>query len=249
MLAGDVADEEEAEAGALDLDGVAAGDAVEAVEDALVLVGWEAEAGVGDAEGGPGVVGDGEGAADVDSAGGVFDGVVEEVEDGGAEVFGDALDVEADGAGDGLEDDAVGWEVVALEGDVDAVGDEGGEVDEGAVLLAMFLAELAGFEDLLDGGEEAVGVGEHDGVELLALGLVDGAALEGFEVEADAGDGGLELVGDGVEEGVLTLVAADFADEEDGVEDDAGDEEREENDAEDGEGDGALVEEDPGDFG
>ena len=194
----------------------------------------------------PGVVGDGEGAADVDSAGGVFDGVVEEVEDGGAEVFGDALDVEADGAGDGLEDDAVGREVVALEGDVDAVGDEGGEVDEGAVLLAMFLAELAGFEDLLDGGEEAVGVGEHDGVELLALGFVDGAALEGFEVEADAGDGGLELVGDGVEEGVLALVAADFADEEDGVEDDAGDEEREENDAEDGEGDGALVEEDPG---
>src|SRR5579871_131847 len=100
----------------------------------------------------------------------------------------------------------------------------------------MLLAKLTGFEDLFDGGEEAVGVGEHDGVELLALGLVDGAALEGFEVEADAGDGGLEFVGDGVEEGVLTLVAADLADEEDGVEDDSGDEEGEENDAEDGEG-------------
>ena len=56
-------------------------------------------------------------------------------------------------------------------------------------------------------------------------------------------------MGDGVEEGVLTLVAADLADEEDGVEDDAGDEEREENDAEDGEGDGALVEEDPSALG
>ena len=41
-------------------------------------------------------------------------------------------------------------------------------------------------------------------------------------------------MGDGVEEGVLALVAADFADEEDGVEDDAGDEERKEDDAEDG---------------
>jgi hypothetical protein len=43
---------------------------------------------------------------------------------------------------------------------------------------------------LLDRGEEAVGVGEHDLVELLALGLFEGAALEGFEVEADAGNGG-----------------------------------------------------------
>ena len=89
---------------------------------------------------------------------------------------------------------------------------------------------------MLDGGEEAVGVLAHDGVELLALGLVAGVALEGFEVEADAGDGGLELVGDGVEEAVLALVAADFADEEDGVEDDAGDEDGEEEKAEDGEG-------------
>ena len=53
-------------------------------------------------------------------------------------------------------------------------------------------------------------------------------------------------MGDGVEEGVLTLVAANLADEEDGVEDDAGDEGSEEEDAEDGEGDGALVEEEPG---
>ncbi len=53
-------------------------------------------------------------------------------------------------------------------------------------------------------------------------------------------------MGDGVEEGVLTLVAANFADEEDGVEYDTGHEGGEENDAEDGKGDSALVEEDPG---
>ena len=45
-------------------------------------------------------------------------------------------------------------------------------------------------------------------------------------------------MGDGVEEGVLTLVAADLADEEDGVEDDAGDEDGEEDDAEDERGRG-----------
>ena len=53
-------------------------------------------------------------------------------------------------------------------------------------------------------------------------------------------------MGDGVEEGVLALVAADLADEEDGVEDDTGDESGEEDEAKDGERDGALVEDEPG---
>jgi hypothetical protein len=54
-------------------------------------------------------------------------------------------------------------------------------------------------------------------------------------------------VGDGVEEGVLTLVAADLADQEDGVEDDAGDEGCEEDDADDEDGDVFLALDDPGD--
>jgi hypothetical protein len=140
VLADYVANKEEAQAGALDLDGVATRDSVETVEDALVLIWREAEASVGDAKCGPGVVGDGEGTANVDSVGRVFDGVVEEVEDGGAEVFDDALNVESDGSGDGFEDDAVWLEVMALESDGDAVGDERGEIDEGAVLLPVLLA-------------------------------------------------------------------------------------------------------------
>ena len=71
-----------------------------------------------------GVVDDGEGAAHVDAFGGVFDGIVEDVDDGGAEVFGDAEGLETDGARDALEDDAVGIEMVALECDGDAVGDK-----------------------------------------------------------------------------------------------------------------------------
>ena len=106
---------------------------------------------------------------------------------------------------------------------------------------------MAGLQDLLDGGQKTIGVGEHDLVELLALGLFDGAALEGFEIEADDRDGSFELVSYGVEEGVLSLVAADFADEEDGVEYDQSDERGEEDDTKDGDGKGALVEDDPGD--
>ena len=67
MLAGDGADQEEAEAGAADARGVAAGDAVEALEDALELVGGDAYAAVGDGEGDVGVAGDSERAADIES--------------------------------------------------------------------------------------------------------------------------------------------------------------------------------------
>ena len=213
----------------------------------LYWSGGEAYAGVGDSEGDEGVADDGEAAADVDVLRAVLDRVVEQVEQGDAEVFGDAEDVEANCARSRFELDGFGRKVVAAEGDGDAVGDERGKLEEDAVLVALALAELAGLEDLLYGGDETVGVGEHDLVELLALRLGELAALEGFEVEADAGDGGLELVGDGVEEGVLTLVAAELADEEDGVEDDAGDEQGEEDDAEDHVEQVCFVGEDPGD--
>ena len=191
----------------------------------------------------------GERAADMDSARRVFDGVVEKIEHGGAEIFGDALDMEPNCAGHGLKDNAVGWKVVSLESDVDTLGDQDSKVDESAVLLAMLLAKLPGFQNLFDGGEEPVRVGEHDGVELLALSLIDRAALEGLEVETDTGNRGLELVCDGVEEGVLALIASNLADKEDGIEHDAGDKKREEDDAEDGKGDGALVDDDPGTLG
>ena len=245
MLAEDVLDEEEAETGALDAGGVAAGDAVEALEDAFLLAGGKAEAGVGYADDGVGVLLDEQRDADVHAIGGVLDGVFEDVDEGGAEIFGDAEDVQADGAGNRLEGDGVGREVVLAEDGGDGLGEEGLNLERAAI--AMALAELASFEDALDGGMKALRVGEHDAVELLPLVFVYGAALQGFEVEADGGDGGLELVGDGVEEGVLALVAADFSYEEDSVEDDAGEQGGEEDDAEDEQGDAALVEDDPAD--
>jgi hypothetical protein len=84
VLTENVADEEEAKAGSLDFYGIAAGNAVEAVEDAFVLIRRKAETGIGDAESDPGVVRDGERAADMDSVGRIFDGVIEDVENGRA---------------------------------------------------------------------------------------------------------------------------------------------------------------------
>ena len=82
-------------------------------------------------------------------------------------------------------------------------------------------AHAAGAQDLLDGGEQPVAVLQHDAVELLALGLVDGARLQGFQIQADGRDRSFQLVGDGVDERVVLFVAADFAHQKDGVEHDA----------------------------
>jgi hypothetical protein len=113
----------------------------------------------------------------------------------------------------------------------DAVGDQGMEFDAGALLDALALAKLSGFKHGFDGGEKAVAVLAHDGIETLTLLLVSGMALKGFEVETDAGYGSFELMGDGLQKGVLALIAAYFADEEYGVDDDTGNEDGEEKDA------------------
>ena len=85
-------------------------------------------------------------------------------------------------------------------------------------------------------------------IELTTLRFGNIALLQRFKVKADGGDRGLQLVRDGVEKAVLLLVAADFAHQEDGVQDDAGDDESEEQDAQDEGNDFAPVEHDPTDI-
>ncbi len=174
VLAGDVANEEEAETGSLDAQHCASGNTIEATEDALVLVGGKADTGIGNSQRSPGVVGNGERTANVHAFRGILDRIVEQVEDRGAKIFRNTRDAEMDSSGDWLKDYRICRKMVALKCDRDAVADERLEIDESSILLALLLAELARFENLLDGGKEAIRIGKHDGVELLALGLVDG---------------------------------------------------------------------------
>jgi len=248
MLARDTPNQKEAEAGSLDAEHGTSGNAIEAVKDALVLVGRQPQAGVGDAQRCPGVVRDGEGTTHVDSLRGVFDGVIKQIENGGAQVFGNSHDAKANASRDGFEDDRIWSKMVALQSDLDALGDERLEIDKGSALQAMALPELARFEDLLDSGKQAVGIGKHGGVELLALSFLYRVALKRFEVESDAGNRRLELVGDRVQEGILTFVAAYLAHQKDRIENDTGDKQGEEDDPQDGERNGALIENDPSDL-
>jgi hypothetical protein len=137
--------------------------------------------------------------------------------------------------------------MVAAQDGSDAVGHQRMKFDANALLHALTLAELTCFEYGFDGGEEAVGVGAHDGVELVPLGLISRTALKGVEVKADARDGSLEFVGDSVQEAILALVATDLADQEDSVEDNAGDEDRKKQEANQSHGEAATVVLDPRD--
>ena len=71
--------------------------------------------------------------------------------------------------------------------------------------------------------EQTVAIVQHDPVELLALGLVHRARLQGLQVEADGSDGSLQFMRDGIDEGVVLFVAADLTHQKDGVEHDAAD--------------------------
>ena len=95
--------------------------------------------------------------------------------------------------------------------------------------------------------EQPVAVLQHGAVKLLALVLVHGARLQRFEVQPDGGDGRLQLVRDGVDERVVLLVAADFAHQEGGVQDHAGNDHGEQQDAEKQQDAVAPIEQDPAD--
>jgi len=87
-----------------------------------------------------------------------------------------------------------------------------------------FGAGLARLQDFLDGAHQAVGVLEHEMVKIAALRFVHLhlLAFQRLQVQADGCNGRFELMSDGVNEAVVLLVTANFADEKAGVEDEAG---------------------------
>src|SRR5450631_1768999 len=117
--------------------------------------------------------------------------------------------------------------------------------------MMAFPALIAAFtrgQNLLDGSEQAIGIREHQGKKLLALGLAHIATLHGFEVQADGRNRSLELVSYGVDETIVLLVTADFTDQENRIENHSGDDGQEEDDAEEKFYAFAPTEDDPADL-
>ena len=121
------------------------------------------------------------------------------------------------------------------------------EVNVRSIDGGRFVAALSCGQHLLDCAEQPVGIEQHQPVKFLALFFVELAALERFEIEADRGDRRFQFVRDGVDETVVLFVAADFADEEAGVDDHAADDRGKKNHAEEKQDGFAAVEDDPAD--
>src|SRR5271166_4352096 len=88
------------------------------------------------------------------------------------------------------------------------------QLDPGNVRqLAAGSSDTAGSQHLLNGAHQAVGVIEHNFVEFVALGVIDRPGLQRFQIQPDGGDRRFQLVGHGIDKGVMLRVAADLADE------------------------------------
>jgi len=146
-----------------------------------------------------------------------------------------------------LQRDRLPIQVVTHEREIDAFAGEFGHVDRRSGDRLRFLAQCARFQHLLDGVVQPLGVGKHDVVELLASCVVNVSRLQRLQVEPHRRDRGLQLVRDGVDEGLVIFVALDLEYEEHRVDDDAGDDQGEQDDAENQRGQAPGVDQDPAD--
>ena len=176
---------------------------------------------------------------------GIFDGIVENIGYSRAKLARVALHNHMRAVGRAFPLQTAGLQVMPRAREFDAFTDQAPEIDFGSLVLASLVADLARLQHLLYGSEQAVRIVEHQSVELLPLGLVHFAPLQGFKVEADRRDRRLQFVRHGVDEAVVALVAPDFAHQENRVEDQAGDDGEEENQAEEKQDALAPVKDDP----
>src|SRR5262245_54481722 len=238
--------DEESQPAAFGPDGNVRGNSIEAPEDPLEIDGRDAGARVRHLDSQPALVllqDD----AYVNVRPRVLHGVVDQIPDRCLELVGVAYHDRAVPADAIVVGQRTFVETEARPGELHALARDVGEIDACSRDPPPAGAGAAGAKHLLDGVQQAVAVLQHDPVELLPSPVVQLPCLERLEVQADGCDGRLQFVGDGVNEGVVLLVAADLADEEDRIEDHARDDDKEDDDAQDREHAPAPVEDDPAD--
>src|ERR1700681_963718 len=68
---------------------------------------------------------------------------------------------------------------------------------------------FARLQNLFDGVEEAVGIKQHQLVEVAPLFLAYFASLQGLQIKPDGGNRSFQFMRDGIDKAVMLLVAAD----------------------------------------
>ena len=248
MLVDYRADDEEAESSSFDTVGDTARNTVEALEDLLQFATGDADPMIDDPDRNLLPLEGREFNLHLDLVEGVLDGIVDQIGDGRAQLLRVSANKGRNFRAQMVnEGERLGRKVHPLAGQLRAVPDEQCEVDWGLAPRSSTMPRLTGSQDLLDGMQEPVVFVEHDAIELLALLLAQLMLLEGFEVEADRGNRGLQFVCDGVDEAVVLLIASDLPDKVDGVEDQSRNDEEEECDSQHQHGNLPPVEDDPAD--
>ena len=136
-------------------------------------------------------------------------------------------------------------QVVAQTSEFNRFQNNAGEVNFLPLFFVGSVTCFARFQYLLNGAKEPVGVFQHDPIEFMTPRFVELPAFQSLQVQANRSDGGLEFVGDRVEEAILLFISVDLANEENGVEDEARNDQSEKNDAEYQWNDLSPVEDDP----
>jgi len=246
MLLGDGANDKQAQSRPFDVRQRAVGDAIETLEHALQFRLRNADAVVLDAQPDMLLIRRFDADRNIHLVAGILDGIVEHVGDGCAQFLGIPDDAGSSFiAGHGLEAQGLKLQMMAGAGHFDAFTNQAFEVDGDALAAALFVSRYASFQNLLDRAQQAVGIVEHAAVKLAPLDFVYVAMLQSLEVEADGSDRSFEFVSDSVDETIVLLVAADFAQQENRVEDQTGGDGAEEDDAEENFDAFAPVEDDP----
>src|SRR6266403_2550924 len=114
-----------------------------------------------------------------------------------------------------------------------------------ALRRAFLLRRLTRLQYLFHGVQQALGIEQHQLVELPPLRFSHFESLQSLKVEPDGRDRRLQFVGDRVDETVMLLISANFTDKKNRIENEAGDYGAKENDAEKNFDTLAPVENDP----
>src|ERR1700756_3056331 len=168
---------------------------------------------------------------DIDILSRIFDRIVEHVEHCGTQLFRVAEDPRSYAVDRFLVTHCIRLQVMTRAREIDAFAHQGAELHFHAVASGAFISGLAGSENLFDRAEQTICVEQHQLVEFAALCIFYLTLLQGFQVQANGSYGGLQFMGNRVNEAVVLLVTANFVDEKNCVESNSGNDGTEENDS------------------
>src|SRR5579872_1094009 len=122
--------------------------------------------------------------------------------------------------------------MMARAGHLHALAHQSAKIQQHALWWRFLVDGLSRLEHLLHRFQQTVRIVKHEPVKLFALGFIHFAALQGLEIKANGSNRRLQFVSDGVDKTVMLLVALDFADEKNRIENQPGGNGPEKDDAE-----------------